>query len=1048
MERSRRRRWRDWLNHWDELGVIVGEEEDEMDGEEEEVGRERSDEEVVVEEEKTQQKLRTDNEEDEDAEELESLNVKPWEIEDKIPAKILHEESGELGEIMGEEEEGRERSEEEAEVEEKEEGNEADAKWDVTEEEEQERGKGKEGVEREAEEEEVQEGKGSGKDERYVRRTEDEEPQPNQGWSGLQEDTLKEDGNISESEESDDEISHLEPQKVNDSYMRSDSEEDEDPEEWQSLHEKPWITDDNIPGAQISHKEHKGEEDESGIECDDNGTVAESRSDESISNQEENFSDDQEELTEEEEESTDDEETKCFSEEDADSDEENATKVYCKDGYPTDVFHTLRSFRDSSLLTDLTLSTAEGRSIDMHAPVLAAVSSLIRDRLRENAENPPVDERLEDIDVGLHRWTLYLGPEVDHVGLQAVVEFAYSGVTSTLNKATIGQIKAAAQTLGVPRVLDLCTEEEESRAKREGEISAAEQMTISLQSIEELWLDKIGCDVSLEALGASLRVHRVILAASCDYFRGMFTLGMKESRQPSVMLPFLLASELEVLIRCSYSGTLPLSWRSVFEFTSTSLQLQCQPALSLCLSFLHQEIDPHSCLDVASFAEAYEMMPLLELAHDFVLRHFQMVASTSKFKDLPAKKLLKYLNSSSLCVPSELVVFRAVAAWIQAKPKIRWRLARELMKTIHFPLMTFTEFKEVTSLNMWSHHSLKELYNTVFETFCSNDAVPQSQCRIYLPKDSLVLVGGDCISEDFSSRSISRDLWFGNSIRNHTGIVRAMEWRKLGEMPETPRFSHEVAVLNGQLYVIGGKSYYGISDTLNSVYRYDLLQNSWERLADLQEKRCYFSVIVLNEKLYAIGGQCEPDYSQSVERFCPTANSWSFTKPLDQPLSGHVAKVLQGQIFVSGGLNQDYNCLASMALYHPEKGNTCLENMTKPRAKHCMETLGGRLYVAGGISTDGNIAMIDQLACEVYSPLIDCWTAFTSLPVPHVGAGSGVLEGKFYVLGGYSQEDCSDTKAVHRYDPTAQQWETMGKMPGPNNDIRAVLLCLPPDMRI
>lgn len=299
----------------------------------------------------------------------------------------------------------------------------------------------------------------------------------------------------------------------------------------------------------------------------------------------------------------------------------------------------------------------------------------------------------------------------------------------------------------------------------------------------------------------------------------MFTLGMKESHQPSVTLPFLLASELEVLVRCSYSGALPLSWKSVFELTSTSLQLQYQPALSLCLSFLHQEINPHSCLDVASFAEAYEMTPLLELADDFALRQFQKVASTSKFKDLPARKLLNYLNSRSLCVSSELVVFRAVAAWIQAKPKIRWRLAKELMKTIHFPLMTFKEFKEVKSLNMWSLHCLKELFDTVFEDFCSNETTPQSQCRVYLPKDSLVLVGGDLISEDLSSRSISRDLWFGNSIQNHTGIVRAVEWRKLGELPETARFSHEVAVLNGQLYVMGGKKYYGISDTLNSVYR-------------------------------------------------------------------------------------------------------------------------------------------------------------------------------------------------------------------------------------
>lgn len=294
---------------------------------------------------------------------------------------------------------------------------------------------------------------------------------------------------------------------------------------------------------------------------------------------------------------------------------------------------------------------------------------------------------------------------------------------------------------------------------------------------------------------------------------------MKESHQSCIHLPFILFSELQFLIDSSYSGALPLSWSYVFEMTSTALQLQYEPTLSLCISFLQQEISPQSCLDVASFAEAYEMVQLQETADDFVLRQFQEVAGTLKFLDLPAKQLFRYLNSQSLCVSSELIVFKAVVAWIQAKPKKRLKLAKDLMKTIHFPLMTFKEFNEVHSLNMWADHSMADLYETVFEDFCAHETEPQSQWRIYLPKESLVLIGGDQMSDDLGSRSISKDIWFGNSLRNHTGIRKAMEWRKLGEIPESPRFRHEVAVLQGKLYVLGGKKYYGTHDTLNSVYR-------------------------------------------------------------------------------------------------------------------------------------------------------------------------------------------------------------------------------------
>ncbi|XP_037614103.1 kelch-like protein 33 [Sebastes umbrosus] len=813
-----------------------------------------------------------------------------------------------------------------------------------------------------------------------------------------------------------------------------------DPKELEDPDERSWRNENSILETCTS-MERKEAQDEGENLTDWKETVAEY-----WTTQEEEFQVDQKKLQNEEEESTVDEEAEHSTDKEADSNDEDVVKIYCKNDYRTDIFRTLTEFRDSSLLTDLTLSTEGGKSFHVHSPVLAAVSSLVRESLsRSNVGNDRVGER-KDTSVGVHRWSVSLGPEVDHVGLKAVVEFAYTGLLSCLNKNTLHQITVAAQSMGAPRVLDLCKKEEEKSTKtqkKEERISAAEQMTISLRSIKQLWMDSVGCDVILEAVGGSLHVHRVILAVCSDYFRGMFTSGMRESRQPHVTLPFLLASELEVLIGCSYSGALPLSWRCAYEITSTALQLQYQPALSLCLNFLHQEINPHSCLDVASFAEAYEMAQLLEVADDFVLRQFQKVACISKFKDLPAKKLLKYLNSRSLCVPSELVVFKAVVAWIQAKPKIRLKFAKELMKTIHFPLMTFKDFKEVQSLNMWSDHSLAELYEAVFEDFCSNE----SPCRIYLPQENLVLIGGDQISEDLSSRIISKDLWFGNSLRNHTGIIKTMEWRKLGEMPELERVCHEVAVLKGQLYIFGGKKYYGINDTLNSVYKYDPLQNSWECLVEMQEKRSSFSVVVLDGKIYAIGGHCNREYIQSVERYCPTGNSWSFTWPLDLPMAGHAAKVLQGRIFVSGGLSSDCQYLASMFLYHPETGSTFLANMDKPRARHCMETLGECLYVAGGISADDKMGIVDQLACEMYNPVADSWTAFASLPVPHVGAAGAVLEGKFYVLGGYSQEDYSDTKMVHRYDPTTQRWENMGRMPGPNSDIRASVLCLPPQFR-
>ncbi|XP_037335771.2 kelch-like protein 33 [Pungitius pungitius] len=721
--------------------------------------------------------------------------------------------------------------------------------------------------------------------------------------------------------------------------------------------------------------------------------------------------------------------------------------AYRSDTHPKEVFVALKEFWDSSLLTDLTLTTASGNGFDVHVTILAAVSSFLRERLRdENNENHAV----------VQRRSLSLSPGVDHVGVQAVLEFAYTGSLSSLNNDNLSSIVAAAQALGVPRVLDLCNQEEKmkedgSPEEEEKNLSAQEQMNITLQSIKQLWEDGVGCDVILKVDGAVFHVHRVVLAASSDYFRSMFTCGMRESNQTCIALPFLSPSELDALIGCSYSGTLPLSWGCVFEISCTALQLQFQPAFSLCLRFMQQEMEASSCLDVASFADAYHMPELLEEANDFVLKNFWEVSATSKFLDLSGERLLEILRCDGLCVPSELAVFRAVISWIEADPEERLGHAGVLMTGVRFPLMTFREFREVRAINLrMEGYGDKEmqLYGPALKEFGFSLSETQDQVRVRRPKEALVVVGGDQLNPDVGQRLPSRELWFANSLRSGTGLVKAIEWRRLGEMPDRPKFRHGIAAMVGKLYVFGGCYYYCKDDMMKSAYSYDPVQGSWKRLADMQEFRSNFSVVVHGELLYAIGGDKEINTNvDSVEMYNPDNDSWSFAQPLDRALSGHAVTAMDGAIFISGGFDRRYACLVSMFLYHPERGTTSLADMTHDRAQHCMETLQGRLYVAGGLCNLRKF-YTDQLLCEAYDPVADSWTAFASLPLPHVGAASVVLEGKIYVLGGYCQDDCSESGLVHRFEPSTQRWESMGKLPGAVTDIRACLLRLPRHFRL
>lgn len=173
---------------------------------------------------------------------------------------------------------------------------------------------------------------------------------------------------------------------------------------------------------------------------------------------------------------------------------EELVHIYVSESYPKDVFQVLEDFWRSSILTDLTLVANNDERFQVHSVVLAAVSAFIQDLIKKQADGGTNDGTR----------TLSLGPDVHPVGLQAVVEFAYTGSVSPLSSDGRALARAAARVLGVPRFLQRYHKEEnrteQGRPRSEEENN---ELKLTLEGIKDLWTERVGCDVILDVGGAS-----------------------------------------------------------------------------------------------------------------------------------------------------------------------------------------------------------------------------------------------------------------------------------------------------------------------------------------------------------------------------------------------------------------------------------------------------------------------------------------------------------------------------------------------------------------
>ncbi|KAJ8350930.1 hypothetical protein SKAU_G00260600 [Synaphobranchus kaupii] len=499
------------------------------------------------------------------------------------------------------------------------------------------------------------------------------------------------------------------------------------------------------------------------------------------------------------------------------------------------------------------------------------------------------------------------------------------------------------------------------------------------------------------------------MASASDYFKAMFTGGMREQEQKDTLEA---ASFLQVL-----------------------------PVLGFCKELLRSEVTIENCVEVGCIASDLLLEEVQTYINEFVCQNFSQLVKNGKYLLLSESSMAFALSSNSL---------KASARWsFSAWPAPGWRTTRRpaaphtytLMRCIRFPLMSPTELLQISQEDDGTLRADTACVNLLLEA--SNyqmmpflqPALQTERTHIRSVSSHLLVLGG----------VMRQQLLVSRELRLYEEETQA--WRALQPM-ETPRYQHGVALIGNFLYIVGGQSNYDTKGktAVDSVYRYDPRFDRWLQVASLNEKRTFFHLSALKEKLYAVGGRNTSGEIDTVECYNLSKNEWTFVAPMTEPHYGHAGTVHGDLMYVSGGITRD-TFQKELSCYDPETDSWSRRaDMTTLRGLHCMCTAGDRLYVMGGNHFRGANDYDDVLSSEFYCPATDQWTAIAPMPRGQSDVGVAVFRGQIYVVGGYSWNSRCMVDIVQRYDPVRDEWEQVFKVLEPLGGIRACAMMVhPPD---
>ncbi|KAM9328071.1 kelch-like protein 42 [Pholidichthys leucotaenia] len=345
-------------------------------------------------------------------------------------------------------------------------------------------------------------------------------------------------------------------------------------------------------------------------------------------------------------------------------------------------------------------------------------------------------------------------------------------------------------------------------------------------------------------------VNKKKLIEKSDYFRALYSSGMRESTEASVQLQGLSIPGLELVLEFINTSKVQIANETLEDLIETATFLQVTSILKLLIS----EMRLDNCVELYSLSEIYGAHELHNACLKYMSCYYHPMLRRPAFRSLPSE-VRDQVREMRMKGTATLVALGDFTCLLQDVPD---------------------------QDNPWSMLRYEEVEQR-WKPLASNLPPDMTSVRGYgsaVLDNYLFVVGG----YRMAGQEISAVHCY-NPCRN--------EWKHLAPLNQK-RSNFKLLAVQGKLFAVGGQC-------LGTVECYSPEQDWWTCVSSMPDPLVEYSACECQGMIYVMGGYTTRDRNTNIYRYCPTSDTWTVFRSVSVHIRKQHMLSVEDTIYLVGG---------------------------------------------------------------------------------------------------------------------------------------------------